>query len=90
MKKILIIDDEPYILLMLKKMLERAGYEVDLAAGILISAVATTGRPAWLNQVNSHAFQISAPSKGSLPDKNDSRPSLRAMGKSTSGSYLFG
>ena len=32
MKKILIIDDEPYILLMLKKMLERAGYEVDLAS----------------------------------------------------------
>jgi YesN/AraC family two-component response regulator len=32
MGKILIIDDEPYILLMLKKMLERAGYEVDLAS----------------------------------------------------------
>ena len=32
MRKILIIDDEPYILLMLKKMLEKAGYEVDLAA----------------------------------------------------------
>ena len=32
MRKILIIDDEPYILLMLKKMLERAGYEVDLAS----------------------------------------------------------
>jgi YesN/AraC family two-component response regulator len=32
MKKVLIIDDEPYILLMLKKMLERAGYEVDLAS----------------------------------------------------------
>ena len=32
MKKILIIDDESYILLMLKKMLERAGYEVDLAS----------------------------------------------------------
>jgi two-component system cell cycle response regulator CpdR len=32
MGKILIIDDEPYILLMLKKMLEKAGYEVDLAA----------------------------------------------------------
>ncbi len=31
MKKILIIDDEPYILMMLKKMMERAGYEVDLA-----------------------------------------------------------
>ena len=32
MGKILIIDDEPHILLMLKKMLERAGYEVDLAS----------------------------------------------------------
>lgn len=32
MSKILIIDDEPYILLMLKKMLEKAGYEDDLAA----------------------------------------------------------
>lgn len=32
MKKILIIDDEPNILLMMKKMLERAGYEVDLAS----------------------------------------------------------
>jgi CheY-like chemotaxis protein len=32
MKKILIIDDEPHILLMLKKMLERLGYETDLAA----------------------------------------------------------
>ncbi len=32
MRRILIIDDEPYILLMLKKMLERAGYEVDLAS----------------------------------------------------------
>jgi len=32
MRKILIIDDEPYILLMLKKMLEKAGYEVDLAS----------------------------------------------------------
>ncbi|MFC2081270.1 response regulator [Bacteroidota bacterium] len=32
MGRILIIDDEPYILLMLKKMLERAGYEVDLAS----------------------------------------------------------
>lgn len=32
MKKILIIDDEPHILLMLKKMLERNGYEIDLAA----------------------------------------------------------
>lgn len=31
MKKILIIDDEPFILSMLKKMLERAGYHVDLA-----------------------------------------------------------
>ncbi len=32
MKRILIIDDEPHILLMVKKMLERAGFEVDLAA----------------------------------------------------------
>jgi YesN/AraC family two-component response regulator len=32
MGKILIIDDEPYILLMLKKMLEKAGHEVDLAS----------------------------------------------------------
>ena len=32
MQRILIIDDEPYILMMLKKMLERAGYEVDLAS----------------------------------------------------------
>jgi two-component system cell cycle response regulator CpdR len=32
MSKVLIIDDEPYILLMLKKMLEKAGYEVDLAS----------------------------------------------------------
>lgn len=32
MKKVLIIDDEPYILLMLKKMLEKAGYEVDMAS----------------------------------------------------------
>ena len=32
MNKILIIDDEHHILLMLKKMLERNGYEVDLAA----------------------------------------------------------
>ncbi len=32
MRRILIIDDEPYILLMLKKMLEKAGYEVDLAS----------------------------------------------------------
>ena len=31
MKKILIIDDEPHILLMLKKMLERSGYEIELA-----------------------------------------------------------
>jgi DNA-binding response OmpR family regulator len=31
MKKILIVDDEPHILMMLKKMLEKAGYEVDLA-----------------------------------------------------------
>jgi DNA-binding NtrC family response regulator len=31
MKKIIIIDDEPHILLMLKKMLERAGYEIDIA-----------------------------------------------------------
>jgi len=32
MKRILIIDDETNILLMLKKMLERAGYEIDLAS----------------------------------------------------------
>ncbi len=32
MKRILIIDDEPHILLMVKKMLERAGFEVELAA----------------------------------------------------------
>lgn len=32
MKKILIIDDEPHILLMLKKMLEKAGFEIDLAS----------------------------------------------------------
>jgi YesN/AraC family two-component response regulator len=32
MRKVLIIDDEPYILLMLKKMLEKAGYEVDMAS----------------------------------------------------------
>lgn len=32
MKKILIIDDEPHILLMLKKMLERAGYDIDIAS----------------------------------------------------------
>ena len=32
MAKILVIDDEPHILLMVKKMLERAGYEVDLAS----------------------------------------------------------
>ena len=32
MKRILVIDDEPHILLMVKKMLERAGYEVDLAS----------------------------------------------------------
>ena len=32
MRKVLIIDDEPYILLMLKKMLEKEGYEVDLAS----------------------------------------------------------
>ena len=31
-KRILIIDDEPHILLMLKKMLERSGYEIDMAA----------------------------------------------------------
>ena len=31
MQRILIIDDEPHILLMLKKMLERAGYEIELA-----------------------------------------------------------
>lgn len=32
MHRILIIDDEHNILLMLKKMLERAGYEIDLAS----------------------------------------------------------
>ena len=32
MERILVIDDEPHILLMVKKMLERAGYEVDLAS----------------------------------------------------------
>ena len=32
MGKILIIDDEPYILLMLKKMIEKIGHEVDLAS----------------------------------------------------------
>ena len=32
MGKILIIDDEPYILLMLKKMLEKAGHVVSLAS----------------------------------------------------------
>ena len=32
MQRILIIDDEPNILLMLKKMLEKAGYEIDLAS----------------------------------------------------------
>jgi DNA-binding response OmpR family regulator len=32
MSKILVIDDEPAILLMLKKMLEKAGHEVDIAS----------------------------------------------------------
>ena len=32
MERILVIDDEPHILLMVKKMLERAGYDVDLAS----------------------------------------------------------
>jgi DNA-binding response OmpR family regulator len=32
MSKILVIDDEPAILLMLKKMLEKAGHEVDTAS----------------------------------------------------------
>lgn len=32
MHRILIIDDEPHILLMLKKMLERAGYEIEIAS----------------------------------------------------------
>jgi YesN/AraC family two-component response regulator len=32
MGKILIIDDEPYILLMLKKMIEKIGYDVELAS----------------------------------------------------------
>jgi len=31
MARILVIDDEPYILMMLKKMLEKAGHEVDMA-----------------------------------------------------------
>jgi CheY-like chemotaxis protein len=31
MTKILVLDDEPSILLMMKKMLEKAGYEVDVA-----------------------------------------------------------
>lgn len=31
MPRILVIDDEQYILLMLKKMLERAGFDVDIA-----------------------------------------------------------
>ena len=31
MAKIIVIDDEPYILLMLKKMLEKEGYQVDMA-----------------------------------------------------------
>jgi len=31
MARILVIDDEPYILLMLKKMLEKDGHEVDMA-----------------------------------------------------------
>ncbi|MCD6201173.1 MAG: response regulator [Bacteroidales bacterium] len=31
MQRIIVIDDEPYILLMLKKMLEKEGYEVDMA-----------------------------------------------------------
>lgn len=32
MAKILVVDDEPAILLMLKKMLEKAGHEVDIAS----------------------------------------------------------
>ena len=32
MQKILIIDDEPHILMMLKKMMEKAGYDIDLAS----------------------------------------------------------
>lgn len=31
MARILVIDDEPYILMMLKKMLEKVGHEVDMA-----------------------------------------------------------
>lgn len=31
MAKILVFDDEPFILLMIKKMLEKAGHEVDMA-----------------------------------------------------------
>lgn len=36
MKQILIIDDEPDILIMLKKMIERAGYEVEIAENGLV------------------------------------------------------
>lgn len=32
MGKVLVVDDEPYILLMIKKMLEQSGHEVDLAS----------------------------------------------------------
>ncbi len=32
MAKIIVIDDEPYILLMLKKMLEKEGHEVEMAS----------------------------------------------------------
>ncbi|MEN8201568.1 MAG: response regulator [Bacteroidota bacterium] len=32
MARILVIDDEPHILLMVKKMLERTGYKVDIAS----------------------------------------------------------
>ena len=31
MSRVLVIDDEPYILLMLKKMFEKEGFEVDIA-----------------------------------------------------------
>jgi DNA-binding response OmpR family regulator len=36
MAKILVLDDEPSILLMIKKMLEKEGYEVDLALNGLV------------------------------------------------------
>ena len=45
MQKILIIDDEPHILLMLKKMLERYNFEIDMATngveGIALFKIST-------------------------------------------------